>query len=151
MSNSLFISNVAQGGAGGAGGTGAVGGVGGAGQGGGLFTESYLSTSLTVTGSTVTLNRAIGGVGGAAGGTGGAGEGGGSSTPPRAGCRRHALISNSAILANAAEGGAGGTGGNGGDGLGGGIFNDQGATAAVAASVISPNLALGGLAAPAEA
>ena len=55
-----------------------MGGVGGAGQGGGLYTgQSYLPTSLTVTGSTITLNQAIGGVGGAAGGTGGAGEGGG--------------------------------------------------------------------------
>ena len=71
----------------------------------------------------------------------------GSSTPPRADSAPATLsISNSAILANAAEGGAGGTGGDGGDGLGGGIFNDQGATATVMASVISANLAQGGLA-----
>ena len=37
-------------------------------------------------------------------------------------------------------------GGSGGDGLGGGIFNAQGATATVTTSVISANLAQGGLA-----
>ena len=71
----------------------------------------------------------------------------GSSTPRRVTSALATLsISNSAILANAAEGGAGGTGGSGGDGLGGGIFNDQGATATVTTSVISANLAQGGLA-----
>ena len=37
-------------------------------------------------------------------------------------------------------------GGSGGDGLGGGIFNDQGATATVTTSVIRANMAQGGLA-----
>jgi hypothetical protein len=53
-------------------------------------------------------------------------------------------ISNSEILANAASGGAGANGGNGGQALGGGIFNDRGATATVMASLISANLADGG-------
>ncbi len=109
--------------------------------------KATCATSLTVTNSTITLNQAIGGVGGAAGGTGGAGEGGGLFNSPAGDSGPATLsISNSAILANAAEGGAGGTGGDGGDGLGGGIFNDQGATATVTTSVISANLAQGGLA-----
>ena len=147
MNNSLFIANEAQGGAGGAGGTRAAGGAGGAGQGGGLYNgQSFQATSLSVTSSTITLNQAIGGVGGSAGGTGGAGEGGGLFNSPEVYSAPATLsIGNSAILANAAEGDAGATGGSGGDGLGGGIFNDQGATATVTTSVISANLAQGGL------
>jgi hypothetical protein len=95
-----------------------------------------LPTSLTVTGSTISLNQAIGGSGGAAG----AGEGGGLFNSPNG----SGVAATLSILANAAEGGAGATEGNGGDALGGGIFNDLGATATVMANLIIANLADGG-------
>jgi len=119
LENDVMLENQALGGAGGAGGDGGNGGNGGSGQGGAI--RALLGT-INVNRSGLYGNQAIGGLGGAAGaggtfsGNGGSGQGGGFLTAFGV----TAVLSDSIVWLNLAEGGAGEVGG---DGLGGGIFN----------------------------
>jgi hypothetical protein len=84
-------------------------------------------SSLTLIDSTVSLNRALGGIGGTSA-NGGDGLGGGlflysrSTVSPEA----SATLTNSTIELNSAVGGHQGVGGSDGEGIGGGIYNFQG-------------------------
>ena len=105
-------------------GTGPDGGIAyGAGiNGGGLISGGY--TTITVTGSVISGNKAIGGTGasGANGSAGGAGSAGG----------------------NGGVGSVGGFGGGGGEAIGGGLHSMQGSTLTIVGSTISGNTVVGG-------
>jgi hypothetical protein len=115
--------------------------------GGGL--ANVFGAILTVSGSKVTGNQAVGGAGGS-GGTGGNGLGGGlfndgpSTYPGNLDAPTVLMVVDSRITHNEAEGGAGSIGG---DGLGGGLYvagGDDTLTVTVADSRIEHNEAEGG-------
>ena len=121
VSNSLFLGNLAVGGAGGLGAAGGVG-EGGAIANGGGFGDLVLvannlgvdTSSLTVDQSTLILNVASGGKGARPAGTA---PGGGLFADPAT----TAAITNSWLGLNQASGGQGGLGGTNGEGAGGGL------------------------------
>ncbi len=156
--NTLFFSNVAQGGSGGVGGSGNIGaggtggnsqtsaggsgglgtggaggagGDGGQGNGGGLYNLGVVT--LTGNASGFQSNQAVGGTGGGAGsGDNGAGFLGGSGAGSFVGG-----------VGGQGDGGSGGRGGRGGDGMGGGIFNASGGSISGPSILIFNNTATG--------
>jgi hypothetical protein len=109
--------------------------------GGGVFCLGVYvpDATVSVAGSTLTGNQAIGGAG-AAGSAGSVGEGGGLSligVPS-------GLVSDGLVAANVAEGGAGGTGGVGATGVSGGIDLSFGSVVSVSNTVLIANQAVGG-------
>ena len=130
VANNLAIGSAGIAGADGAGSV-TEGSVGGNGTDGGIALGGGISNhagSLTLSGTTIALNQAIGG----AGGTGGAGGVGRAGDPI------------GTANGNTAFGGGGGTGGSGGAARGGGVFNAAGETIAVSATTFSTNLSVGG-------
>jgi hypothetical protein len=150
--NCLISNNTVVGGAGGG------GAPGGAGVGGGIDVELALTpdayglaagprTTVTITGTSITNNKAIGGNGGS-GAIGGNGMGGGYSvgTGVVFGSPDSSTVTingGSQVVNNAAIGGTGGLAGNGGNGKGGGIVVLAGSTT-VSGSTINANQAIGG-------
>jgi hypothetical protein len=109
--------------------------------GGGVFClGAYVpNAAVSVTGSTVSGNQAIGGAG-AAGSAGSVGEGGGISlilVPS-------GVVSDCLVAANVAQGGAGGTGGVGATGVSGGIDLSFFSVVTVSNTVLLGNQAIGG-------
>ena len=109
--------------------------------GGGVFCLGVYvpNATVSVTGSTLTGNQAVGGAG-AAGGAGSVGEGGGISligVPS-------GLLSGCLVTANVAQGGAGGTGGVGATGVSGGIDLSFFSVVTVSNTVLLDNQAIGG-------
>ena len=132
--------NVAQGGSGGAGTAGADGVSGGI--------DMAAGAVVTVSNTIVSGNQAIGGAGGA-GANGGAGVGGGINVGTgfllfAAPDNCSLTLTNGTIFGNQAVGGAGGTGGIGGNGSGGGVSVLAGSSAAIDATCVFANAALGG-------
>jgi RNA polymerase sigma factor (TIGR02999 family) len=116
----------------------------GIGVGGGIDVESWpygaagvQSATVTITGTTLTDNQAVGGLGGA-GAVGGDGMGGGCSDASSV------TINGSSLDRNQAQGGAGGQGANGGNGEGGGVVVLCGSRAALSNSSVTQNSAIGG-------
>jgi hypothetical protein len=146
VSHGLFHDNQAVGGID----NGVPGGFGG-GVGGAIGNVArFGSAFLSVSQSTFTNNRAVGGAAGA-GLIGQTGRGGaianyifGGVVPPVT-VRAVAHIDHSTVLGNQAIGGAGPTGGN---GLGGGIENETGGVLTVSNSLIALNRAIGGAGGP---
>jgi hypothetical protein len=154
LGSCTFLENVAEGGTGGDGGVTGNGGAGGDGRGGAAYNalangKNFVPqvASLSVSGSAISQNEAIGGAGGVGGigGTTGNGEGGGLFDASNGFAGQATLALNDCFIqANAAEGGAASLAVNGGNGFGGGIFIDANATATVLTSVIVGNQAQGG-------
>ncbi len=129
------------------------GGAGGQGAGGGAFNDA--GSSMSLSGSLITLNSASGGAGGTggssgAGGSGGDGFGGGvynaapdDSFPP--GLPGAALsLTDVLVTLNAADGGSGGRGttrGDEGQGMGGGLYLAAGGTATLTRTHVVLNVA----------
>jgi len=137
ITSCLFINNQALGSAGGG-----LGVNGGDGLGGGIAVgiSDFLgdpsdASSLSVRGSTLTGNQAIGGAGGS-GATGGNGQGGGIWF----GSDSTGTLDNSVITGNFALGGQAGAGGSDGQGRGGGLYID-GATVTATRTLIKKNSA----------
>jgi hypothetical protein len=111
------------GGAGGKGGNGGAGGAGGTGQGGGI----YNGGNLTISGGTISGNKAAGGTGGGGGGAGTAGAGGaggaGGNYDHNNCYHQNGEGSDGGVGGIGGAGGDGGVGGSGGAGNGGGIYN----------------------------
>jgi hypothetical protein len=154
LSNSMFVGNVALGGAGKAGGNGGAGGLGGPALGGALRLD--VDSSAAISNTAFVRNVAQGGPGGAGnsgdeGGPGGSGGGGALNNTLSA-----VTVSSSSFIQNVAQGGAGGTGGAGanggpgGDSGGGAVFGGLAfeipltASIAVSNSSIIGNQAIGG-------
>ncbi len=97
------------------------------------------NATVSVTGSTLTGNQAVGGAG-AAGSAGSVGEGGGISL---AGVPS-GLVSGCIVSANVAQGGAGGTGGVGATGVSGGIDVTFDSVVTVSNTILLDNQAIGG-------
>ena len=143
--SSTFDHNEALGGSGNGGGGGSI--IFSRGAGGAIGNVNVASLSadrstLTVSDSTFTNNRAVGGAGSAAGSVAGPGVGGGDRNLFGA----MTTVTGSTFDGNQAIGGAGGVGGNGGNGFGGGIYNDGRSTLEVRGSTITDNQASGGAA-----
>ncbi len=115
----------------GVGGNGGVGGAAGAGLGGGIFNAP--GAKLSINGSTISMNTALGGTGGL-GGAGflGSGGNGGADSGGRAG------------NGGSGTGGAGNNGGAGGVGLGGGLYNLGTTVFSSHQSILTANSAIGG-------
>ncbi len=116
------------------GGIGGAGGQGGTGQGGGIFNAP--GASLTITGSVVTNNLAVGGNGGT-GGTGGTGEGGRGALPLGS-------VAGTVGFGGNGFGGTGGASGQAGVGEGGGLFNASLTSLSTKANSFVDDAALGG-------
>jgi hypothetical protein len=147
MTNCVVSNNSALAGKGGPGANSLLTLPGGYAFGGGVDT-SRSGSSSTITGSTITLNRAAGSAG-AGGNAGGNGYGGGLSVgfgtlfgDTTDGATLTLL--NSYVDGNIAMGGAGGLGANGGNGEGGGLYVGATASATVTSSTFAFNLAIGG-------
>jgi CSLREA domain-containing protein len=163
ISDSLLENNTATGGDAGNGGsssgaivTGSAGGAGGTAQGGAIRNSNG---TLTIEGTYIRNNKALGGIGGPGGtgnpagpgGAGGVGQGGGIRT------NSPISISNSTIEAGEARGNTGGTGGEvitgstggtggiGGTGQGGGLYATTAITMTATNSTFAANLAIGGV------
>ncbi len=160
IASSLFVGNVAIGGAGGIGIQGGHGGAGGAGEGGDVESSGG---DISITSSVFLAGKAIGGAGGAGadGGAGGAAQGGSldlidSLFNPSAPLSVVDSVSGSTVVGTRARGGLGGegassgTGGPGGLAQGGGIavtsesFAYGNFLATVSASTLFGNAAIGG-------
>ena len=152
VSNGSFSGNVAQGGAGTAGNGAGSGGAGGEGAGGGAFDDA--GSSMSISGTLMTLNSALGGEGGAGGssgvgGAGGNGFGGGVFNAPNdsfiPSFPGGALsLTDVVVTLNAAIGGSGGRGttrGDAGQGIGGGLYLADGGTATLTRTHVLINFA----------
>jgi len=151
LQNDTFRSNLAVGGPGGTGGTGGsgghskaggaggAGGPGGAASGGGIY---LAGGSLTLAGTTLQKNSAVGGPGGQ-GGVGGLGTAAVGSLTGILGGTGLTLGGPTAIAGAGGPGGNGGPGGAGGPGMGGGIYVANGSLTLVNAT-LSGNQATGG-------
>ena len=153
ISNSTISSNLAVGGAGGNGGGGGFGGgaigaagtngqggiggnggaagAGGAGMGGGIFNSP--GANLSIVGTTISLNSAVGGEGGR-GGDGFLGSGGNGGSD----------LNGNVGSGGSGTGGKGGTGGTGGIALGGGLYNLGTTLFSIHPSTLTSNDAIGG-------
>jgi hypothetical protein len=154
ISNSIISSNEASGGAGGNGGgggfgggvigaagsngqggnggAGGSGGSGGAGLGGGIFNAA--GAKLSVTGTTISMNTAVGG-GGGRGGAGFLGRGGNGGSD----------LNGQVGDGGSGTGGAGGVGGTGATALGGGLYNLGTTFFSGSPSAVTSNNAIGGV------